>query len=46
MESIQAKVNMRLLSKADRLFTGSVEGRVVELLQNARRADCLVMRID
>jgi hypothetical protein len=35
---IRARVNARLLGKADRLFTGTLEGRVIELLQNARRA--------
>ena len=38
MSTIQATVNPRLLTKADRLFTGSLEGRVIEILQNARRA--------
>ena len=38
METIHAKVNVRLLSKANRLFTGTLEGRIVEILQNARRA--------
>ena len=38
METIQACVNQRLLTKADRLFTGSLSGRIIELLQNARRA--------
>ncbi len=38
MEVIQAKVNSRLLSKAGRLFTGSLCGRIIEILQNARRA--------
>jgi hypothetical protein len=38
MQIVQAKVNIRLLSKADRLFTGTVEGRIIEILQNARRA--------
>lgn len=38
METIQAKVNKRLLSKADRLFTGTQDGRIIEILQNARRA--------
>ena len=37
-ETICAKVNPRLLTKADRLFTGTVEGRIIEILQNARRA--------
>lgn len=35
---IRARVDGRLLGKADRLFTGTVEGRMIELLQNARRA--------
>jgi len=39
MTTIQACVNPRLLAKADRLFTGTVEGRIIELLQNSRRAD-------
>lgn len=38
MKTIQAQVNPRLLSKADRLFTGSLDGRIIEILQNARRA--------
>ena len=38
MDTIQARVNPRLLKKADRLFTGSLEGRIIEVLQNARRA--------
>ena len=38
MQTIQACVNPRLLTKADRLFTGTLDGRVIELLQNARRA--------
>ena len=37
-QTICAKVNPRLLSKAGRLFTGTVEGRIIEILQNARRA--------
>lgn len=37
-KTIRATVNTRLLSKAQRLFTGTLEGRVVEVLQNARRA--------
>jgi len=35
---IHAKVSKRLLSKADRLFTGTLDGRIIEILQNARRA--------
>lgn len=38
MTTIQACVNPRLLTKASRLFTGTLEGRIIELLQNARRA--------
>jgi len=38
MPQIQATVNRRLLSKASRLFTGTLEGRITEILQNARRA--------
>lgn len=38
MKIIQACVNQRLLAKADRLFTGDLDGRIIELLQNARRA--------
>jgi len=38
MQTIQACVNPRLLKKADRLFTGSLDGRICEILQNARRA--------
>ena len=38
METIQATVNVRLLSKATRLFTGRLEGRIIEILQNSRRA--------
>ena len=35
---IKARVNERLLSKANRLFTGTLDGRIIEILQNARRA--------
>lgn len=38
MTTIVARVNARLLSKADRLFTGTLDGRIIEVLQNARRA--------
>ena len=38
MTTIQAQVNPRLLTKASRLFTGTLAGRISELLQNARRA--------
>lgn len=44
-QTICAKVNPRLLTKADRLFTGSVEGRIIEILQNARRAGATEVRI-
>ena len=45
MEVIQAKVNERLLSKADRLFTGGLDGRIIEILQNARRAGATEVHI-
>lgn len=38
MVTIAAQVNTRLLTKADRLFTGTLAGRIIEILQNARRA--------
>ena len=38
MDTIQAKVSERLLSKACRLFTGTMQGRIIEILQNSRRA--------
>jgi len=44
-QTICAKVNPRLLTKADRLFIGSVDGRIVEILQNARRAGATEVRI-
>jgi hypothetical protein len=44
-QTICAKVNPRLLTKADRLFTGTIEGRIIELLQNARRAGATEVRI-
>ena len=44
-ETICAKVNTRLLTKAERLFIGSVEGRIIEILQNARRAGATEIRI-
>lgn len=37
-QTIQAIVNTRLLAKASRLFTGTLHGRIIEILQNARRA--------
>jgi hypothetical protein len=45
METIQARVNPRLLSKAERLFTGTLDGRVIEILQNARRAGATEVHI-
>lgn len=45
MRTIQARVNTRLLSKASRLFTGTLEGRVIEILQNARRAGATEIHI-
>ncbi|MFC1653128.1 hypothetical protein ACFL3F_05350, partial [Planctomycetota bacterium] len=45
MRTIQAQVNPRLLSKADRLFTGSLAGRIIEILQNARRASATEVMI-
>ena len=44
-QTICAKVNPRLLTKADRLFTGTAEGRIIEILQNARRAGAKEVRI-
>ena len=38
MQTIKAQVSRKLLSKADRLFTGTLDGRIIEILQNARRA--------
>ena len=45
MQTIQAMVNPRLLSKANRLFTGTLEGRIIEVLQNARRAGATKVEI-
>ena len=45
METIQAKVNPKLLSKASRLFTGTLDGRIIEILQNARRAGATEVEI-
>ena len=44
-ETIRAKVSERLLTKASRLFIGSIDGRVIEILQNARRAGATEVRI-
>jgi len=38
MDTIRAKVSERLLTKASRLFTGTLDGRIIEILQNSRRA--------
>jgi len=45
METIQAKVNPKLLSKASRLFTGAMDGRIIEVLQNTRRAGATEVEI-
>lgn len=45
METIQAMVNPRLLTKANRLFTGTLQGRIIEVLQNARRAGATKVEI-
>lgn len=37
-EIIKPRVSERIITKADRLFTGTLDGRVIEILQNARRA--------
>lgn len=45
METIQATVNPRILTKANRLFTGTLQGRIIEILQNARRAGATQVEI-
>ncbi len=45
MQIIRAQVSKRLLSKAERLFTGAVDGRIIEILQNARRAGATEVHI-
>ena len=45
MQVIKACVSERLLQKADRLFTGTLDGRIIEILQNARRAGATEVRI-
>ena len=45
MEVIKAQVNPKLLSKAERLFTGTLDGRIIEILQNARRAGATEVHI-
>lgn len=37
MITIKTRVNPRLLKKASRLFAGTLQGRIIEILQNARR---------
>jgi hypothetical protein len=44
-QTICAKVHQKLLTKADRLFTGTLEGRMIEVLQNARRAGATKVEI-
>ena len=44
-QTIQAQVSKRLLLKADRLFTGTLDGRIIEILQNARRAGATEVKI-
>lgn len=43
---IAAKVDQRLLTKAERLFSGSKEGRITEMLQNSRRAGAKTVWIE
>ena len=45
METIRACVCEKLLQKATRLFTGTMDGRIIELLQNARRAGATKVNI-
>ena len=45
MQVIKACVSERLLQKATRLFTGTLDGRIIEILQNARRAGATEVRI-
>jgi len=45
METIKAQVSQRLLSKATRLLTGTLAGRNIEILQNARRAGATTVHI-
>jgi hypothetical protein len=42
---IKAQVNTRLITKANRLFTGTLKGRIIEILQNARRAGATEVQI-
>ena len=45
MTMISARVDQRILQKADRFFTGTTQGRIIELLQNARRAGATYVEI-
>ena len=45
MQTIQAQVSKKLLTKSSRLFTGTLEGRIIEILQNARRAHATEVKI-
>jgi len=45
MKTIKARVSQKLLSKATRLFTGTLAGRIIEILQNARRAGATQVHI-
>ena len=45
MQTIKAQVSQKLLSKATRMFTGTLSGRIIEILQNARRASATEVRI-
>lgn len=45
MSTIYAKMNSRLLAKVDRLFPGTLEGRITEILQNARRGGARTVKI-
>ncbi len=45
MEVIKAQVNPQLLAKAERLFTGTLDGRIIEILQNARRAGATAVQV-
>ena len=45
MQTIQARISTKLLSKASRLFTGTLDGRIIEILQNARRAGATQVEI-
>ena len=45
MQTIKAQVSQRLLSKVTRMFTGTLSGRIIEILQNARRAGATTVHI-